>query len=72
MDLDVAHRESGLMGGYLHVEEMDFTHMDDDVGIYAADFKQNIDTKHHGQHVVDEMKTTSWTWAWLTWMKMYS
>jgi hypothetical protein len=33
----------------------------DDVGIDVADFMQHIDTKHHGQHVADEMRTTSWT-----------
>ena len=32
VDLDVAHRESGLMRGSLHFEEMDVFHMDDDVG----------------------------------------
>ena len=55
MDLEVAHRESGLMRGSLHFEEMDFTHMDDDVGIDVADFMQHIDTKNHGQHFADEM-----------------
>jgi hypothetical protein len=39
----------------------DFIYMDDDVGIDVADFMQHIDTKHHGQHVADEMRTTSWT-----------
>ena len=72
MDLDVAHRDSVLMRGSLHFEEMDFTHMDDDVGIDVADFTQHIDTKHHGQHVVDEMEFTSWTWAWLILMEMDS
>ena len=33
----------------------------DDVGIDVADFMQYIDTKNHGQHVSDEMRTTSWT-----------
>ena len=58
MDLDVAHRE-------LEIDEMissygGDTHMDD-VGIDVVDFMQHIDTKHHGQHVVDEMRATSWT-----------
>ena len=35
--------------------------MDDDVGIDLVDFMQHIETKHHGQHVADEMETTSWT-----------
>jgi len=54
------------MRGSLHFEEMNFTHMNNDVGIDAADFMQHIDTKHHGQHVAGEMVLTSWTWAWLT------
>ena len=58
MDLDVAPQE-------LDIDEMISsygrdTHMDD-VGIDVADFMQHIDTKHHGQHVADEMRTTSWT-----------
>ena len=40
--------------------------MDDDVGIDVVDFRQHIGTKNHGQHVADEMRTTSWTLAWLT------
>ena len=59
MDLNVAHRESGfdeMISSY----EGD-THMDDDVGVDVADFMQHISTKHHGQHVADEMETTSWT-----------
>ena len=47
------------MRGSLHIEEMDFTHMDDDVGADAVDFRQHIDTKHHGQHVADEMDGVS-------------
>ena len=35
--------------------------MDDDFGIDVADFRQHIGTKHHGHHVADEMRTTSWT-----------
>ena len=66
MDLDVAYRESGLMRGSLYFEEMDLTHMDDDVGIDVADFMQRIDTKQHGQHVSNEMEFISWTQAWLT------
>ena len=46
--------------------------MDDDVGIDVADFMQHISTKHHGQHVTDEMRTTSWTWTWLTYMEVDS
>ena len=57
MDLDVVHRESVF-------DEMDVLQMDD-VGIDAADFMQQIDTKHHGQHVANEMETTSCTWTWL-------
>ena len=60
------------MRGSLHFEEMDFTHMDDDVRIYATDFMQPIDTKHHGKNVADEVETTSWTWAWLNYMEMDS
>ena len=40
--------------------------MDDDVGVYVTDFIQHISTRHYGQHVADEMRTTSWTLAWLT------
>ena len=46
--------------------------MDDDVGIDATDFMQHIDTKRHGQHVVDDMEFTLWTWAWLTQMELDS
>ena len=68
MDLDVAHRESEF-------DEMDSsycggTHMDDDVGVDVPDFMQHISTRYHGQHVVDEMEATSWTWAWLTYILM--
>ena len=55
------HIEIRLMRGSLHFEEMDIVQMDDDVGIDAADFMHHIGTKHHGQHVADEMRTTSWT-----------
>lgn len=40
--------------------------MDDDVGVDVAGFMQHISTRHHGQRVEDEMRTTSWTRAWLT------
>lgn len=40
--------------------------MDDDVGVDVADFMQHIDTKHLGQCVANEMRTTSWTRAWFT------
>lgn len=35
--------------------------MDDDVGVDAVDFMQHISTRHHGHHVADGMRTTSWT-----------
>ena len=35
--------------------------MDDDVGVDVTNFIQHINTKDHGQHVADEMRTTSWT-----------
>ena len=59
MDLDAAHQE-------LKFDEMvssygGDTHMDDDVGVDVANFMQHISTRHHGQHVADEMRTTSWT-----------
>ena len=40
---------------------MDVLKIDDDVGIDVASFMQHIDTKHHGQHVADEMEFTPWT-----------
>ena len=46
--------------------------MDDDVGVDVADFMQHISTRHHGKHVADEMRATSWTWTWLTYMEMDS
>ncbi len=37
-DLDVVHRESDLMRGSLHFEEMDFIQMDHDVALDATNF----------------------------------
>lgn len=67
VNLDVAHGKSSSMSGYLQFEEMDFADMNDDVGMDAVDFMQHIDTEHHGQHIADEMRYTSWTWTWLIW-----
>jgi len=33
--------------------------MDDDVGVDVVDFMQHINTRHNGQHLADEMETTS-------------
>ena len=35
--------------------------MDDDVGVDVPNFMQHISTRYHGQHVVDEIRATSWT-----------
>ena len=59
MDLNVAHQES-IFEERVSSYGAD-THIDDDVGIDVVDFMQHIDIKHHGQHVADEMRTTSWT-----------
>ena len=49
------------MRGSLHFEETDFLQLDDGVGVDVVDFMQHISTKHHGHHVADKMRTTSWT-----------
>jgi len=52
----------GLMRWSLHFEEMDFIHIWMIMLRYMRLIDmQHIDTKHHGQHVAEEMGVSSWT-----------